>query len=86
MADDLAREAIRAAWSKAVDRLAKGPEQLQTLEKAIRDVEAGKLDPAHLNNSARWRDPMTGEKWRVAGQRGNKHWIPSGPTRERWWR
>jgi hypothetical protein len=37
---DKSREAIRTAWSKAVDTLAKGPAQLQTLAKAIRAFEA----------------------------------------------
>ena len=36
---DKSREAIRTAWSKAVDTLAKGPAQLQTLAKAIRAFE-----------------------------------------------
>ena len=35
------REAIRAAWSKAVDTLAKGPEELQTLARVIRAAEGG---------------------------------------------
>lgn len=34
----------------------------------------------------KWRNPHTGQQWRVAGRPGNRHWIKSGPRRARWWR
>lgn len=37
---DKSREAIRTAWSKSVDTLARGPAHLQSFAKAIRDFEA----------------------------------------------
>ena len=45
---DKSREAIRAAWSKAVDTLAKGPENLRVLANAIRQAEAGERNPQDL--------------------------------------
>ena len=40
-------------------------------------------DPADLLHGKRWRSPVTGVQYRVAGRPGNRHWIETGP---RGWR
>ena len=40
-------------------------------------------DPADMLGGQRWVSPVDGTKWRVAGQRHNRHWIEAGP---RGWR
>lgn len=40
-------------------------------------------DPSGMLHGKRWRSPVTGQQYRVAGRPGNRHWIETGP---RGWR
>jgi hypothetical protein len=76
-------DAIKAAAQAVVEALA--PMARGFFDFARTLTASGLLppSPAELHASARWTSPLTGQRFRVAGRRGDKHWIPVAPTRYR---
>lgn len=59
--------------------------QVETTYQWLQRVGYAPPDCTDMLAGEKWRSPITGTQYRVAGKRGNRHWIESGPRRARWW-